>query len=71
VSPAQDYRADCGQQLLPVVTLCIRWAVHQRKAQRRPGKRHRQLSGESASTTATALGVSRATVYRVLAEDAS
>jgi DNA invertase Pin-like site-specific DNA recombinase len=28
-------------------------------------------SGESASTVATALGVSRATVYRVLAEDAS
>ena len=54
-----------------MVTLCIRWAVHQRKAQRRPGKRHRQLSGESASTIATALGVSRATVYRVLAEDAS
>jgi len=28
-------------------------------------------SGESASTIATALGVGRATVYRVLAEDAS
>ena len=32
--------------------------------------RRMQASGESASTIAATLGVSRATVYRVLAEDA-
>jgi hypothetical protein len=46
VSLAHDHLADLGQQLLSAVTLRIRWAVHQRKARRSPGKgNHEVITG--------------------------
>jgi hypothetical protein len=38
VPPADEHVADLCQELLSAVTLCDRWAVHQRNAQRHPGE---------------------------------
>jgi hypothetical protein len=46
VSPAHEYVADLGQELLSAVTLRSRVAVHQRKAQRQPGEDQREIVTE-------------------------
>jgi hypothetical protein len=43
VSPAQECLADLAQEHLSAVTLCRRFAVHQRKAQRHPGEAQREV----------------------------